>query len=104
MTDPNIVVEIDRSWNEDLMDDDLEPTLKDRDFDRMLKKALRNDKRARKQAKRIRPADGMYLAMIPVVRKMPEPITIPTMTMVESKRPSWRKSCAGCFSFESCIF
>jgi len=40
-------------------------------------------------------AEGIDFAIIPVVRKMPDPITIPIITMVESKRPSFRSRVEG---------
>lgn len=42
------------------------------------------------QASRIKPAEGIDFAIMPVVRKIPEPMTIPTIIMMESKRPNFR--------------
>ena len=43
--------------------------------------------RAKTRASRIKPADGIEAAMIPVERKIPEPMTMPTIIMVAPKRP-----------------
>jgi hypothetical protein len=42
------------------------------------------------QASKIKLADGRLFAMIPVVRKIPEPRIIPTIIMVESNNPNCR--------------
>ncbi len=40
------------------------------------------------QATKIMPEEGRDWAMIPVVRNIPDPITIPTIIIVESNTPS----------------
>jgi hypothetical protein len=40
-------------------------------------------------ASKISEAEGTSLAIIPVVRKIPEPMTMPTIIMVESNNPSF---------------
>lgn len=46
---------------------------------------------------KVKPAEGIDFAMMPVVRKIPEPMTIPTIIMVESKRPNFRaRTVAAC--------
>jgi hypothetical protein len=40
------------------------------------------------QASKIKPAEGIDLAIMPVVRNIPDPITMPIIIIVESNRPS----------------